>query len=127
MVSLVRILGEAASVFPEEGEEPSPSHPFITLEGPDDGAGSDKIYLLTVEGCAILRLRGLPECLLWWAAAHFVLNQRVANPVRNTVWFMFENVLQVPCEKRPAPAAEEEIRLLRPARQLPTAPSAGVV
>ena len=77
------------------GEEPSPFHPFITPEGPDDGAGSDKIYLLTVEGCAILSLRGLPECLLWWAAAHFVLNQRVANPVRNTVWFMFEHVFQV--------------------------------
>lgn len=30
------------------------------------------------------------------------------------------------CEKRPTPAAEE-ITLLRPARQLPTAPSAGVV
>ena len=77
-MSLLRILAEEEPAVADDSDE-NLDHPNIKPEG-------NERYLV-VERTEVLEIHGLEQSSAW-AAVHFVLNQRTASKVRNTLWFM---------------------------------------
>ena len=105
-MSLLRILSEEVSVVADAAEDMD--HPHLKPEG-------NGRYCLVVEGAEVFTgIHGLEESMMLWAIAHFVLNQKTAHKVRNTLWFMCTKVLNAPfdTERQPSAAAKAELEKL---------------
>ena len=57
-------------------------------------------------------IAGLQDGPILWAAAHFVFNQKTANAVKNTAWFLYKYILLVEPERQPSQSAQHELNLL---------------
>ena len=69
-------------------------------------------HALVVEQTAVIRdVSSLPEALLWWAAAHFVLHQKTAYAVKTRSGFFLHMFFSLNL-KSPTAAVKAEIDML---------------
>lgn len=88
---LLRVLGNEAKLIPEGS---TPIYPHLKAS---DSDSAHRSYQLIIEGHTVVSDVPLAEALLWWAAAHYVLNQKVAQ--RGAMWFMAHHIMRVVPDK----------------------------